>query len=183
MRGRTLSKLLAGTIFGLAISAGLACYSERSVQDGELLQVADVETDVLAEESGPVEKEVVLTGPSGPDINTLDNLAGKEVYVRKLSRCWPNLERLNARFKESGRPQIILKEADAKLDGEDILDMLDAGVFGTAVMDDLITDFWSKVHDGLRVHSNAVLAEGDQIGWAVVKNMTSDAPIRPLVRA
>ena len=61
--------------------------------------------------------------------------------------------------------------------------MLDAWVFGTTVMDDLITDFWSKVQDGLRVHSNAVLAEGDQIGWAVVKNITSDAPIRPLVRA
>ena len=48
--------------------------------------MADVETDVLADESRPIEKEVVLTGPPGPDINTLDNLARREVYVRKISR-------------------------------------------------------------------------------------------------
>src|SRR6185369_3721766 len=44
-------------------------------------------------------KEVVVTGPGAPPIATIDDLAGKEVFVRKLSRYWPNLERLNARFK------------------------------------------------------------------------------------
>ena len=114
-------------------------------------------------------KEVVVTGPSGPEIATLDDLAGKEVYVRKLSRYWPNLERLNARFKQSGMPEIILKEADPNLEDEDILDMVNAGVVGITVMDDLVAEFWSKVHDRLTVHSDAVLAEGDQIGWATQK--------------
>src|SRR6185369_17396816 len=68
-------------------------------------------------------KEVVVTGPGAPPIATIDDLAGKEVFVRKLSRYWPNLERLNARFKAGGKPEMILKVADENLQDEDILDM------------------------------------------------------------
>jgi membrane-bound lytic murein transglycosylase MltF len=47
-------------------------------------------------------KEVIVTGPSDPAINTLDDLAGKEIFIRKVSRYWPNLERLNERFRAQG---------------------------------------------------------------------------------
>jgi len=99
-------------------------------------------------------KELVVTGPSAPPITTLDDLAGKEVFVRKLSRYWPNLTRLNAQFKAGGKPEMILKVADENLQDEDILDMVNAGVVGITVMDDLVAGFWSKVYDGIAVHSD-----------------------------
>ena len=53
-------------------------------------------------------KEVVVTGPSAPPITSLEDLSGKEVFVRKLSRYWPNIERLNERFRSEGRAPVII---------------------------------------------------------------------------
>lgn len=114
-------------------------------------------------------REVVVTGPSAPSITTLGDLSGKEVFVRKLSRYWPNLERLNERFRAEGRAPVIIKEADQNLQDEDILDMVNAGLVGVTIMDDLIAGFWAKVYDGLAVHNDLSLADEDQIGWAVAK--------------
>ena len=115
-------------------------------------------------------KEIVVTGPAAPRIDSLDDLAGKEVFVRRISRYWPNLEKLNAQFKASGKPEMILKEADGNLQDEDILNLVGAGVVGITVMDDLIADFWAKVYDGLTVRPDLQLASEDQIGWAIQKN-------------
>ena len=115
-------------------------------------------------------KQIIVTGPAAPRVTTLEDLSGKEVFVRKISRYWPNLEKLNEQFKASGKPPIVLKEADINLQDEDILDMVNAGVVGITVMDDLVAGFWSKVYDGLTVHADIEVANGDQIGWAVQKN-------------
>jgi len=115
-------------------------------------------------------KEIVVTGPSETRITSLDDLAGKEVFVRRVSRYWPNLEKLNEQFKAAGKPEIILKEADANLGDEDILEMLNAGVVGITVMDDLVAALWVKIHDGLTAHSDLQLASDDKIGWAIQKN-------------
>lgn len=130
----------------------------------ELKQIVDFSDPVRAEV-----KEIVVTGPSAPAITAVDDLAGKEVFVRKFSRYWPNLERLNAQFKQAGKPEIVLKEADANLEDEDILNMVSAGVVGITVMDDLVAEFWSKVYEGLNVRADLTLASGDQIGWATQK--------------
>jgi membrane-bound lytic murein transglycosylase MltF len=131
----------------------------------DLLQKVDF-SDPIREQV----KQIVVTGPAAPQIASLDDLSGKEIFVRKISRYWPNLEKLNAQFKASGKPQMILKEADINLQDEDILDMVNAGVVGITVMDDLVAGFWSKVYDGLTIHSAIEVASGDQIGWAIQKN-------------
>jgi len=115
-------------------------------------------------------KEVVVTGPGAPPIATIDDLAGKEVFVRKLSRYWPNLERLNARFKREGKPAVTLKAADDNLEDEDILNMVGSGVVGITVEDDMVANFWAEVYDQINVHNDITLAEDDKIGWVVHKN-------------
>jgi membrane-bound lytic murein transglycosylase MltF len=114
-------------------------------------------------------REIVVTGPAAPSVTSLEDLSGKEVFVRKLSRYWPNLQRLNERFRSEGRAPVILKEADQNLQDEDILDMVNAGLVGVTVMDDLVAGFWAKVYDGLSVHNDLSLKDDDKIGWAVRK--------------
>ncbi|HEX3102115.1 MAG TPA: lytic transglycosylase F [Pyrinomonadaceae bacterium] len=130
----------------------------------ELQKVVDF-SDPVREQA----KEIVVTGPSAPPITALDDLAGKEIFVRKVSRYWPNLERLNEQFKRSGKPEMILKEADPNLEDEDILDMVNAGLVGITIMDDLVAGLWGKVLDSLNLHNDLQLASEDKIGWAVQK--------------
>ena len=131
----------------------------------ELQKIADF-SDPLRENV----KELVVTGPSAPPINTLDDLAGKEVFVRKVSRYWPNLVKLNDQFKQSGKPAMILREADFNLEDEDILNMVGSGVVGITIMDDLVAGLWAQVFEGLKVHNDLALVSDDKIGWAVQKN-------------
>jgi len=114
-------------------------------------------------------KEVIVSGSAAPQIASVEDLSGKEVFVRRISRYWANLERLNQHFKKSGRPQLILRTADENLQDSDILDMVNAGLVGVTVMDDLVAGFWGKVYDGITVHNDLSIADGDRIGWAVQK--------------
>lgn len=130
------------------------------------------EVKAIADLSDPVRdqaKELVVTGPNSPLIASLEDLSGREVFVRKQSRYWPNLVALNDKFKQDGKSPAILKEADPNLEDEDILNMVSNGEIGITIMDDLVAGLWSKVYDNLNVHSDIELGVGDQIGWAVQK--------------
>jgi membrane-bound lytic murein transglycosylase MltF len=130
----------------------------------ELQKIVDFSDPVRGEV-----KEIVVTGASAPQVATLDDLSGKEVFVRKISRYWPNLEKLNEQFRQTGKAPIILREADSNLEDEDILEMVNAGVINITVMDDLVAGFWGKVFPGIAVRNDLQIAGGDQIGWAVQK--------------
>ncbi len=49
-------------------------------------------------------KAIAVTGPHSPVLNTLEDLAGKEVFVRPSSSYWEQLQGLNAKFKSEGKP-------------------------------------------------------------------------------
>jgi membrane-bound lytic murein transglycosylase MltF len=128
------------------------------------------EVQKIVDLSDPVRssaRELVVTGPSAPPVKEIADLAGKEVYARKLSRYWPNLEKLNGEFKRSGKPLMKLKEADPNLADEDLLSMVNGGAIGITIMDDLVAGLWDKVYDGIEVHEDLVVADDDKIGWAV----------------
>ena len=157
------------------------------VQRGDLLQaLAEGRGDIaasnlaitpealeLVDYSDPVREGVsnlVVTGPNSPALSSLDDLGGKEVFVRKLSRYWGMLARLNEGLKQAGKPQVILRAADENLEDEDILEMVNAGIVGITVTDSLIAELWAKVFDGLTLRPDLNLAADVKIGWAFRKN-------------
>ena len=112
-------------------------------------------------------KQLVVTGPGAPNISSIEDLAGKEVYVRKSSRYWESLTALNSRLTEAGKPRVILKAADENLDDEDILNMVNAGLIPITITADLIAKFWSQILDSIKVHEELAVSTGDRIAWAV----------------
>jgi membrane-bound lytic murein transglycosylase MltF len=130
------------------------------------------EVQAVADCSDPLREganQIVVTGPSAPPLSSVDDLSGKEVYVRKVSRYWVSLTHLNERLKAAGKPEVILKAADDNLEDEDILDMVNAGLVGITVLDDLKASFWSKVYDQIKLHPEIAVSTGDRIAWVVAK--------------
>lgn len=126
----------------------------------------------LIDYSDPVRENVpnvVVTGPSSPALTSLEDLGGKEVFVRKRSRYWLLLTRLNEELKRSGKPEVILKAADEDLEDEDILEMVNAGLVGVTVVDSLVGELWSKVFEQVTLHPDLALAPNVDIGWAFRK--------------
>ena len=86
--------------------------------------------------------------PAAADIESLDDVAGREIHVRRSSSYFEHLEALSASMKQRGvePPRIVV--LDELLESEDILDMLNAGMIGMTVLDDYKARFWSQVFPG-----------------------------------
>src|SRR5262252_5030098 len=70
--------------------------------------------------------EIVVTSPDGPDIESIDDLSGKEVFVRKSSSYFQSLTRLNERLAKDGKPLVSILPAPEELEDEDLLEMANA---------------------------------------------------------
>jgi membrane-bound lytic murein transglycosylase MltF len=112
-------------------------------------------------------RELVVTGPRSPALSSLDDLAGQEVFVRKSSSFWEHLEALNRRFAAEGKEPVILKAAPEQLDNEDLLEMLNAGLFGITVVDDFIADFWTRVFPDIHPHPEIAVHTGGETAWMI----------------
>ena len=115
-------------------------------------------------------KEVVITGPASPVINSIDDLAGKEVYVRKSSSYYESLVALNKSFKKSGRQPVTLTLADENLEDEDLLEMINAGLIPMIIVDNHKAQFWAQIFDRIQVHDDISVRTGGEIAWAFRKN-------------
>ena len=115
-------------------------------------------------------RELVVTGPNAPPINSVEDLSGKTVYVRKSSSYFETLTRLNQKFAGSGKAPVKINPANENLETEDILEMVNADLIPITVADNYLADFWSGIFKEINVHQNVVLKSGQQIAWAVRKN-------------
>jgi membrane-bound lytic murein transglycosylase MltF len=115
-------------------------------------------------------KEIAVTGPHSPALNSIDDLSGQEVFVRKSSSYWEHLDALNTRFKSQGKAQIKLRLAPEDLEDEDLLEMLNAGLVPIVITNAYLPSLWSKIYTSIRSNPDVVLQDGDQVAWAMRKN-------------
>ena len=128
------------------------------------------ERDELIDFTRPVSKklsEVLVTGPSAPPIKTIEDLAGKTIYVRASSSYRSSLDQLNQRFRQEGREEIVVEDASEFLEDEDFLEMINAGLLDWAVVDDYKALIWADIFENLTVREDIVLREGGQIAVAI----------------
>ena len=115
-------------------------------------------------------KELLVTGPAAPSVKSLDDLAGKEVHVRRSSSYYESLTRLNRSFQKDGKPKINLVTADEDFEDEDLLEMVNAGLIPMIVMDSHKAEFWAQIFDDIKVHPDIAVRKGGEIAWAFRKN-------------
>ncbi|HEY5774531.1 MAG TPA: lytic transglycosylase F [Xanthomonadales bacterium] len=153
-------QLIPGLISGRGdiAAAGLTITPERAA-------VIDFTNPVSEELS-----EVLVTGPSAPQIDTLEDLAGKVVYVRASSSYRSSLDALNLRFAQQGLAEIEIRDAPEALEDEDLLEMVNAGLLEWAVIDDYKAKIWADIFDDLKVRDDLVLRSGGRIGFAIRKS-------------
>jgi membrane-bound lytic murein transglycosylase MltF len=114
-------------------------------------------------------REVLVTGPDTPPVASLDELSGREVYVRPSSSYAEHIRKLNARFKSQGKPPLEITPAPETLEDGDILEMVAGGLVPATVVDDFMADLYTQVFPALRKNSDIASAPG-QIAWAYRKN-------------
>jgi membrane-bound lytic murein transglycosylase MltF len=113
-------------------------------------------------------REVLVTGPGAPEIGSIDELSGKELYVRPSSSYAEHLKLLNARFAKEGKTPVKVDAADEVLEDGDILEMVNAGLVPATVVDSFMADLYLQVFPNLKKHDNIASPPGE-IAWAFRK--------------
>jgi membrane-bound lytic murein transglycosylase MltF len=111
--------------------------------------------------------EIVVTSPDGPEIDSIDDLSGKEVFVRQSSSYFQSLTRLNERLGKDGKPLVSIIPAPEALEDEDLLEMANAGLVKVLVVDNCEAWFWQRVWPRLKLHPTLALRTNGEIAWAI----------------
>jgi membrane-bound lytic murein transglycosylase MltF len=114
--------------------------------------------------------EILVTGPDSPAVQTIADLSGKEIHVRKSSSYYESLLQLNARLQKEGRKPVKIVSADELLEDEDLLEMLNAGLIPMVVIDSHKGRFWVQIFKDVTLHPEIKLRTEGQIAWAIRKN-------------
>ena len=149
----------------------------RAVVDGQAdLAAASLtvtpERQALVDFSEPTRtgvNEIVVSGPSSPPIASVEDLSGREVFVRESSSYHTSLVALNTRLKQAGKAEVVLKPAPETLEDEDLLEMVNAGLVRYIVVDDYLATFWKQVFPAIVAHPALVLRSGGTLAVAMRK--------------
>jgi membrane-bound lytic murein transglycosylase MltF len=114
--------------------------------------------------------EIVVTGPGAPGIERVEDLSGREVFVRKSSSYYQSLLALNEKLKGQHKPAVKIQEAPENLEDDDLLEMANAGLIKVTVVDNYLAEFWKQIFQNLSLHPAAAVRTGGTIAVAIRKN-------------
>ncbi len=117
-------------------------------------------------------REVPVTDGRLPALESVDDLGGKTVYVRRSASYWSHLNELNLRLAEQGRPLIRIETVSELLTDDDLLEMVNAGLSPMTVVDRYLAAMWQQVFTDLQLHEKAYVNEGGQLAWMMRQGST-----------
>jgi membrane-bound lytic murein transglycosylase MltF len=155
-RDQLLPALLAGR--GDIAVAGLTITPERQ----QLVDFSDpLSTSV---------KEILATGPAAEPIASVQELSGKTIHVRETSSYFASLKSLSDQLVAEGKAAIDIQFISDRLEDEDLLEMVAAGLLPWIVIDSYKAEMFEGVFEGLTFRQDLVFRDGAQIGYAFRKN-------------
>jgi membrane-bound lytic murein transglycosylase MltF len=115
-------------------------------------------------------KEILVTGPDQPKLQAIEDLAGKELHLRKSSSYYQHVVELNETFKKKGLAPIRVVAASEFLEDSDLLEMVNAGLIPMVIVDDHMANFWVQIFDKIKLYPDIAVNSGGDIAWAFRKN-------------
>jgi len=114
--------------------------------------------------------KIIITSKSMPELQDIQNLAGKEIFVRPSSSYWEYLEKLNLDFKDMNLSAIKLTPVPEVLEDEDLMEMVNAELIPMIVVDNYKAKLWSQILPNIILHENISIKKNGEFAWIIRKN-------------
>jgi membrane-bound lytic murein transglycosylase MltF len=92
------------------------------------------------------------------------------VFVRKSGTYHMSLLALDDELKAQGKPPVKIQFLPDSLEDDDVLEMVNAGLIPTTIVDDYLAAFWKKIFTSITVHDTVTVRSGGELAVAVRKN-------------
>lgn len=158
---RPFNKLFDALINGEGdiIAAGLTVTPERNeLVDFTVPYIRDI-------------NEILVSNKDAEPITRFEDLAGKQIVVVANSSYIVQLQQVNQVLGGLGLDSIEVVQANQLLEAEDILEMVNAGLFPYTIVDSHIAKIYSKAFDNIEVQEDFILRHNSEIAWAINKNL------------
>lgn len=110
----------------------------------------------------------VLVGHAGAELpKSIQDLSGKKVHVLRGSSFAQHLREVNTRLRGQGLKPVEIVEMPPSANDDDILEMVNAGIFDLTLVDDFVANLWEHVLPDIRVAREVTIRKGGSIAWAV----------------
>ena len=114
-------------------------------------------------------KEYLVTAPGQPDVNSMEELAGKEIVVPAASSYFESIVAANRELIQAGHQPIRISVSDPRLEIEDLVEMMDSDLLPMTVADSHRMTLWTQVFQKVKVHEDIVFRENASIALAMRK--------------
>lgn len=112
---------------------------------------------------------IAVTGPGVPPLASVQDLAGRELYLRPSEVPKGAVEKFNAELAAAGKPPVRVRPAPEVLSDEDMLEMVNAGLVQATLVEDYVAEFWQQVFPELVLNRAAAVRTDGQAGMMVRK--------------
>ncbi len=115
-------------------------------------------------------QEILVSNKHLASVHRLEDLSEKQIIVVANSSYVIHLEQANQALGLLGLPGIEIIQADPALEAEDLLEMVNAGLFEYTVVDNHIAEIYQTRFTDLKIYDDFIFYFGGQIAWAINKN-------------
>jgi membrane-bound lytic murein transglycosylase MltF len=113
--------------------------------------------------------EVLVSNMAMPAAATVDDLSGREVWVRRGSAYFESLNDLNRTLAQRKVKPVVIRELDPSIENDEALEMVNAGVIPATVTERYVARLWAPLLPELRVDETVKLRTDAPFTWAVRK--------------
>lgn len=110
--------------------------------------------------------EVVVANKLQPPLTTVNDLAGKSVFINPSTSYMQSVNAFNEQLKKQGLAALRVNSAPGNFEPEDILEMINANLAGYTVVDRYLALLWQKIYPNLVVYDHIALREDGNIALA-----------------
>ncbi|AAW87355.1 amino-acid abc transporter binding protein [Aliivibrio fischeri ES114] len=115
-------------------------------------------------------QEWLVSSPSTPPLESLEDLSGKEVWVRPSSSYFESLQRINKQLSSQGISPINVQFLEENLQDYELMEMLNQDILPITVIDSHKSRLWTQVMKNITIYETLPIRENANIGWAMRKN-------------
>lgn len=112
-------------------------------------------------------EEWVITNKKTPVMTKLDQLSGKEIWVRASSSYFESIQALNKQLNKKGLPPVVVHFIEETLQDYELVGMLNNGYVKAIVLDSHKAKLWMSFMDDIRAHTKIPIRKGGEIAWAM----------------
>jgi membrane-bound lytic murein transglycosylase MltF len=113
--------------------------------------------------------QIVVTGKNVPLGASFDDLADTPIYANPVTVAYDNLNRISEERKNAGKPPLTIRPADKSLLGDDLVEMVNAGLIPATVIVSRRSELWTQVLPNIQPHPKMVVTSEGNLAWATRK--------------